>query len=262
MTRPEGRAKPHDDDEKRLELTEHLAELRSRIMRSILYLVLGSIVCYFLFRPLYAFLFAPMQSAMNAHKGEWKILFDHFTGPFFVILKVSVVAGFILVSPLVTMEMWSFIAPALTREEKKPLRYVAPMSILLFVGGVALGYWVSRYAIDWFTSYLVWFPNAVLYQKPDTYVVFILKMMAIFGIVFQLPVILMFLAWIGILKSAAMKKSWRHAIVGIAVVGLFVTPSNDAFTMLVMIIPVILLYLASIWLVQIIERRRSRRPTR
>ena len=84
-------------------------------------------------------------------------------------------------------------------------------------------------------------------------------MMAVFGLVFQLPVFLSFLAWVGILKSSGMKKTWRHAIVGISVVGLVITPSNDLFTMAIMIVPVILLYLGSIWLVQLIERKRARR---
>src|SRR5262249_12365845 len=152
------------------------------------------------------------------------IMFDHFTKPFFVVLQISIVSGFILAAPFVIGEMWGFIAPALTREEKKPLRYAAPLSVVLFAAGVALGYWVAQFAITWFLSYLAWFPRAVLYQDPKAYVLFMLKMMAAFGIVFQLPVVLMFLAWIGILKSETMKKSWRHAVVGISVIGLFVTP--------------------------------------
>src|ERR1043166_9843024 len=194
------------DDEKRLELTEHLAELRSRIIRAILYVVVGASLCYFYFKPIYSFLFRPMQHAMLVHKADWKIVFTHFTQPFFGVLKVSFVAGLIAVSPFVTMELWGFIAPALTKDEKKPLRYVAPLSVVLFVAGVALAYWVSQFAIEWFTSYVIWFPNGVLYQEPDTYVMFMLKMMGIFGAVFQLPVILMFLAWVGILRSEGMKK--------------------------------------------------------
>jgi sec-independent protein translocase protein TatC len=258
MSAPGSRGKEMDE-EKRLELTEHLAELRSRIIRAILYVVVGATLCYFYFTPIYKFLYAPMQHAMEVHKADWKIVFDHFTQPFFVVLKISFVAGLIFVSPLVTLELWGFISPALTRDEKKPLRYVAPLSVVLFAAGVSLAYWVSKYAIDWFTSYVIWFPNAALYQKPDDYVMFMLKMMAIFGGVFQLPVVLMFLAWVGILRSEGMKKSWRTAVVGISVVGLFITPSNDVFTMLMMIIPVIFLYLGSIFLVQLIERKRDRK---
>jgi len=246
------------DDEKRMELTEHLGELRARLIRSLLYITAGATVCYFYFQPIYRFLFRPMAVAMQG-RVDWKIVFPHFTQAFFVVLQVAIVAGLIVVAPLVTMELWGFISPALTREEKKPLRYLVPFSILLFTGGVVLAYWVAQFGIRWFVSYVDWFPNGVLYQDPKAYVMFILKMMAIFGLVFQMPIVLMFLAWVGILRSSTMKRSWRAAVVGISVLGLFITPTNDPFTMLVLITPLIALYLGSIWLVRIIERRRERR---
>lgn len=246
------------DDEKRMELTEHLGELRARIIRSLLYLTGGATICYFYFQPIYRFLFRPMAAAMQG-RSEWKIVFKHFPEAFVVVLQVSIVAGLIIAAPLITMEMWGFVSPALTREEKRPLRYIAPFSVFLFACGVALAYWVSRFAIGFFVGYIAWFPNGVLYQDPAAYVMFILKIMAIFGLVFQLPIVLMFFAWIGLLRASMMKRSWRTAIVAIAVLGLFVTPGNDAFTLLMMIVPVFILYLGSIWLVQMVERRRERR---
>jgi sec-independent protein translocase protein TatC len=245
------------NEEKRLELTEHLGELRSRIMRCFLYMAIGGGVCYYRFKPIYRFLFRPMERAMEGH-GEWKIVFTHFPQAFMVVLQVSLVAGIIITAPLLTMEAWGFLGPALTREEKKPLRFIAPLSVVLFAAGVALAYWVSQYAIGWFVSFVSEFPQGVLYQEPKAYVMFMLKMMGVFGLVFQLPVVLAFLAWIGILKSANMKKTWRHAVLGISIVGLVITPANDIFSMAVMIIPVIFLYLGSIWLVQFIEKKRNR----
>lgn len=275
------------EEDKRMELTEHLGELRSRIMRCVLYITVASIACYYAFKPIYNFLFSPMAKALAMHNGglqprvdrwmklgfirpqaealaslerpatEWRVVFHNFPDAFFIVLKICIVSGLIVTLPLLIMEGYGFIAPALTREEKKPLRYVVPMSITLFAAGVALAYWVSRFAIEWFVGYVALFDNSILLQDPQPYIMFMLKMMAIFGLVFQLPVALMFLAWVGILKSSMMKKTWRHAIVGISVVGLVVTPSNDVFTMLVMIIPVIGLYLGSIWLVQLIEKKRA-----
>lgn len=275
------------EEDKRMELTEHLGELRARIMRCALYIAVSGTACYYAFKPIYHFLFSPMAKALSDHNGglapkiagwiklgfsqaqaeklatlerpatEWRVVFTHFPEAFFVVLKICAVSGLIISLPLLMMEGYGFLAPALTREEKKPLRYVVPMSIVLFASGVALAYWVSRFAIEWFVGYVALFDNSILLQDPQPYIMFMLKMMAVFGLVFQLPVALMFLAWVGILKSAMMKKTWRHAIVGISVVGLFVTPSNDVFTMLVMIVPVIGLYLGSIWLVQLIEKKRA-----
>lgn len=251
-----------EDEDKRMELSEHLAELRARIIRSILYVVFGSIVAAFFVQPIYRFFYQPMASALRHGNVEFKIAFTHFTEPFFVVLQICVVSGLILTSPLVILELWGFVRPALTREERRPLRWIVPMSVGLFVAGVSLAYWVSTYAMRWFLGYVNFFPTAVLYQGPKTYVVFVLKLMAVFGIVFQLPLALMFLAWVGLLKSESMRRSWRHAIVGISFVGLLVTPSNDAFTMLMMIFPVFVLYLGSIWLVRLVERARERKTSR
>jgi sec-independent protein translocase protein TatC len=246
----------HDDD-KRMELSEHLAELRTRIVRSIGYAVVGSIAGYYLFHRIYALLYGPMSRALREAKVDFKIAFGHFMEPFFVVLQISIVAGLILVSPLIILEMWGFIRPALTRRERRPLRWIVPLSLTLFAAGVLLAYWIAQFAMAFFLEFIPLFPTAVLYQGPKTYVLFMLKLMGIFGLVFQMPVVLMFLAWAGLLKSAAMKRSWRHAIVAISFVGLLITPSNDAFTMLMMVVPVFMLYLGSIGLVRIIERKRE-----
>ncbi len=247
------------EDDKRMELSEHLAELRSRIVRAITYVIVGSLGSYFFVHPIYEFFYRPMAKALRGSGVEFKIAFGHFTEPFFVVLQICVVTGLIAMSPLVILEMWGFIRPALTRRERRPLRWIVPMSIVLFLAGISLAYWVAQYAMIWFLGYVNIFPKAVLYQGPKTYVVFVLKLMAVFGVVFQLPLVLMFLAWTGLLKSEAMKRSWRHAIVGISFVGLLVTPSNDAFTMLMMILPVFVLYLGSIGLVRLVERSRARK---
>src|SRR5258708_18832688 len=123
-----------------------------------------------------------MKRAMNGD-GEWKIVFTHFPQAFMVVLQVSLVAGIIITAPLLTIEAWGFLGPALTRDEKKPLRFIAPLSIVLFVAGVTLAYWVSQYAIGWFVSFVDLFPHGVLYQDPKAYVMFILKMMGVFGAV-------------------------------------------------------------------------------
>jgi sec-independent protein translocase protein TatC len=254
------RTKPDDDDlddEKRMELSEHLAELRTRILRSILYAVAGSIAGYYLFNKIYNLLYSPMARALGEAHVEFKIAFSHFMEPFFVVLQISIVAGVIMVSPLIILEMWGFIRPALTRRERRPLRWIVPLSVTLFVCGVLLAYWIAQFAMSFFLEFMPLFPKAVLYQGPKTYVLFMLKLMGIFGLVFQMPVVLMFLAWAGLLQSSTMKKSWRHAIVVIAFLGLMITPSNDAFTMLMMVVPVFGLYLGSIGLVRIIERKRE-----
>lgn len=245
-------------DEKRMELTEHLAELRSRIIRSIVYWVVGGTITYFLFTPLYELLFLPFQQAAQGRE-DVKIIFNNFMNPFMVVLQVSIVGGLIAALPAISLEMWGFLAPALTPDERRPIKIIAPAAIVLFLGGIALSFFVSKSAIRWLLGFLDFFPGAVLYQDPRTYVLFMVKIMAVFGLMFQLPVVLAFLAHVGIVKSKVMKQYWRHAIVGIAFIGMLVTPTNDASTMLLMVVPVFILYLFSIWIVQIVERKREKR---
>lgn len=289
-------------DEKRMELTGHLAELRSRILRSLFYLVLGAILTYQFFGPLYGFFYRPLEKEMrrqNAVKGrsgqaeafvlpralsdppskadydkladsvQWiyehpssvplmSIVFRNFHEPFMVRLKVSIITGFILVLPLVVWELAAFITPALTPKERRPLRLLMPVSIVLLIFGIVVAYCTMFFAMHWFLSYLDDFPQpAVLMQDPNDYILFFVKMMAAFGIAFQLPVVLMFGAFLGLITSKGLTKHWRWGVVIAALGGVF-TPSNDLFSMALMSFPLLLLYGASIFLVRIVERMRAK----
>jgi sec-independent protein translocase protein TatC len=289
-------------DEKRMELTEHLGELRMRIIRSCWYLVLGAIITYQFFAPIYGFFYKPLQAEMsrqnaaNAHNKaevgftmpvathnppslqevqqtnhaiDWlyhhpgnvpimSIVFHNFHEPFMVRLKVSMATGFILVLPFVMYELGAFITPALTPEERRPLRALLPVSALLLVCGVLVAYCTMFYAMHWFLSYLADFPPpAVLYQDPNDYILFFIKMMAAFGLAFQLPVVLMFGAFIGIITSKGLQKHWRWGVV-VAVLGGVFTPSNDLFSMALMTFPLLGLYVLSIFLVKLVERWKSK----
>jgi len=289
-------------DEKRMELTGHLAELRSRIIRSILYLVLGAILAYQFFPALYGFLYRPLEREMQRQNTEkvrlvdgetlviphatsnppskkdfdaladavrWiqthpvrtpvmSIVFRDFFEPFMVRLKISIIYGFILVLPLVVGEAAAFITPALTPQERRPLRLLLPVSVLLLIFGVTVAYCTMFFAMHWFLSYLDDFPQpAVLMQDPNTYILFFVKMMAAFGLAFQLPVVLMFGAFVGLITSKGLLKHWRWGVVIAALGGVF-TPSNDLFSMALMSFPLLLLYGASIYLVKFVERMKAR----
>jgi sec-independent protein translocase protein TatC len=302
--------KPHDD--KRMELTEHLGELRTRLIRSILYLVVGAIVAYQFFTPLYEFMYRPLQKEIvrindlravrRAHERAhaagldfdplhlpsphnpptvddivirdraitWMYthpssgtelsgqVFHGFADPFLVRLKLSIILGFILVTPLIVREVALFIAPALTAQERRPLRILIPISILLLMFGVVIAYLTLFFAMQWFLSYLDDFPQgATLLQNPDDYIIFFVKMMAAFGVAFQLPVVLMGGAFLNLITSKGLLKHWRWGIV-IAVLGGVFTPSNDLISMALMSFPLLLLYFSSIFLVKIVEKMKQR----
>lgn len=247
------------DEEKKAELTEHLAELRTRIIRSVVYVLLGMAAMYFLYTPVYKLLVAPITHVIDARKHlpasgglpQGGLVYQTFTDAFFMMLQVVMVGGLVLALPFIVMEAWGFISPALTPAEKRGVHFVAPMSIVLFMGGVTCAYLVLRPAVRWFLSYIP--PGAVLLQNPLVYVVFAVKMLLVFGLIFQLPVVLMFLGKIGIITSALMIQYWRHISVGLFTVAMVVAPSNDPGTMLALAVPLTILFFGSIWLVKLVE---------
>ncbi len=252
-------------DEKRAELSEHLGELRTRIIRSALYVFVGGLVAYNLFAIVFKAISAPITNALKeiakhmppdqrALAGAY--VFHSFTGPFFLHLKLSVIGGLILAVPAITMELWGFVAPALTPRERRPVLWIAPFSACLFILGAGLAYWIMPAAVHWFLSYLAEFPNAILLQDPETYVLFVVQMMLAFGIVFQLPILMMALGRFGIIRSRMLIKYWRYITVGITVLAMIVTPSNDPLSMTVMAVPLVLLFFGSIGLVRMVEPKR------
>jgi sec-independent protein translocase protein TatC len=299
-------------EDKRMELTEHLAELRTRLMRSILYLLVGTIVAYQFFTPLYNFMYKPLEKEITrlnvirsqkaaeerAHEANlgfdplhgipaphnpvtaddllirdriitWMYLhpptinqlsgdvFHGFYEMFTVRLKLSMMFGLMLVTPLIVQELALFILPALTPLERKPLRLLMPLSIFLLICGVMVAYFTLFFAMRWFLSYLEDFPpGATLLQDPGDYIMFFVKMMAAFGIAFQLPVVLMTLGFFGLVTSKGLAQQWRWGVVIAALGGLF-TPSNDIISMALMSIPLLLLYFGSIFLVKIVERIKA-----
>ena len=298
---PGKRERTHE--EKRMELTEHLGELRTRIIRSIWYLVIGSIIGYQFFPVFYGALYRPLSREMarqnklrpaavnvevltstyaqkeNPTKQEFdalvndvkelqanppakpvmSIVFRSFQEPFLVKLKVGMIFGFCLVLPLVMWEIALFITPAMTPEEQKPLRMLIPLSAILLLGGITVAYNTMFYAMQWFLSYLEDFPQpAVLMQDPNDYILFFVKMMAAFGIAFQLPVVLMGLAFAGVVTSKGLLKQWRWGIVLGAAGGVF-TPSNDLISMAMLGIPLTCLYFLSILLVKVVENMKAKR---
>src|SRR5438034_4424979 len=167
------------NDDREMELWEHLAELRSRIVRSLLYLVVGAIVCWLLYDPLMAFIKRPLDPLAKQYGIE--LIFRHITGPFMLKLQVSVIGGLILALPLLTLELWGFVAPGLTPSERKGFYFVVPLSLFFFFLGVATAYLVLPSAFGYFATFLVpTSPHGVpikLYQDPVLYWGFVMKML-------------------------------------------------------------------------------------
>jgi sec-independent protein translocase protein TatC len=253
----------HDPDGRKAELTEHLGELRVRLIRACVYCALGMLLMYALYAPIYRVLASPILRALaHVHSGvsglpAGTFIFNSFTEPFLLKLQISMVGGLVLAVPFVILELWGFISPGLTTPERRAAKFVAPMSVGLFMLGVSVAYFILPMAVRWFLSYLTDVPNAVLFQNPLTYIVFVVKLMLVFGLVFQLPVVLMFLGKIGVITSALMIQYWRQISVALFTLAMVVAPSNDPGTMLALAIPLTILFFGSISLVKMVEPKRS-----
>lgn len=241
-----------DNPEKRAELIDHLAELRNRLVRSALYITIGAVVAWFLYEPfIYKWLTAPMMPVLA--KSKTKYLYTSIIQPFMLRMQVSVIAGLILTLPLVTLEVWGFIAPGLRPNEKKPLRWVVPLSIVLFAAGVAMAYWVMPRGFQWFANYIP--TNAEIRPSVPETMRFVILMLLAFGIAFELPVFLMLLGSVGILSSKTLKANWRYCVVGLTMAATIFCPSNDILSVTAMAIPLIVLYVMSIYLVKLVEKK-------
>lgn len=229
-------------DEK-ADLVEHLDELRTRIIRSLVYLAVGAVAGWLLYPATYRWLLAPVMRPLEQMHGLMMI--NSVMEAFMTQVQVSLYTALALASPLVLWELWAFVAPGLTPSERRAARPILPTSVLLFIVGVALFYVTAP---RMFAFMLGFTPPGVrvqlLLQKQ---IVQITRMFLAFGLCFQLPLVLAFLIQVNILSTDTMRRHRREAIVAIAVLAAVITPSQDAITMTVLAAPLILLYEGTIW---------------
>ena len=229
-------------------LFEHLAELRTRVIVSILAIVAGMVVVWFLYDPIIHFMLHPYSSYVLHHKGK-DISQGQLvtTGPlegFTTRLKVCGYGGVALAAPVIFWELWRFITPGLYKNEK---RYAVPFvsaAVVLFAGGVATAILVFPKAIDWLIS--VSGTGVVPLFSPSRYFTLYVAMCVVFGAVFMYPLLLVFLELAEIVPSATWRRWRRPAIVVICLVAAVITPSSDPFSFLAMAVPMLLLYELSI----------------
>ncbi|MCS6830283.1 MAG: twin-arginine translocase subunit TatC [Armatimonadota bacterium] len=249
----------YEIEDRPADLTEHLEELRTRIIRAFTGIFIGWVAGYILFPAVYHVISQPLREPLRAVHGQ--TVFLHFADPFFLRLKLSFVVGLIFAAPYVTYQIWAFVAPGLTRSERRVVKLFIPFSGLLFAMGVVLGYLLLPAAIRWFLSYLEDYGNATLLQNPLSYVLLAVKILLAFGISFQLPIVLIVLAKLGLVTSKRLMSYWRHAVVIISVVAAIITPTNDPLSMTVMALPMVFLYFLTIGVVRRMENSAARRNT-
>jgi sec-independent protein translocase protein TatC len=236
------------------DLISHLSELRSRLLRIVLYLLVGLAVGWAAFPWIFDLLMLPVKSVLEEHQGRLQYL--DMQEPFWIRWQVSFYAGVILALPGALWEIWRFVAPGLTRKERRALRPILPLSGLLCLLGIALGYFITPAMLRWFAGLgrpEVAFQAAVLRQA-----VFLAKFYLAFGLAFQLPLVVAALARVGIVSTPTLLRRWREAVLLISVAAAIITPSWDPFSMLACALPMVVLYLTTILFLWRADRRRRK----
>ncbi|MHB1462209.1 MAG: twin-arginine translocase subunit TatC [Armatimonadota bacterium] len=240
------------------ELIDHLTELRNRILRILIAVIIGWIIGWLQFTPAYEILYRPLEEPLKQVAG--KLVFMHLSDGFFLKVQLSFVLGLLLVMPYILYEIWAFVAPALTAEERKEASWFLPFSASLFFLGVGLGYWMLPAAFNWFISYIKDFGagSAQLFQNPLQFVLLTVKILLAFGVSFELPVVIILAAKLGLVTSAKLNTYWRHAIVVIATFAAIITPTSDPLSMTILTVPMVVLYFLTITIVKGIETQKAK----
>jgi len=250
----------NDESEKKSSFVEHLTELRSRLVRSIIYLFLFFIVCYFFAENIYSFLVEPYAAAVKDDDLNRRMIFTALHETFITYLKVAFFAAMFISSPIILTQIWKFVAPGLYKNEKKALLpYLIATPTLFLLGGILVYYLIMPLAIKFFLSFET---SAQLNNLPiqleakvNEYLSLIMRLIFAFGISFQLPVLLSLLARVGFIDSKYLKERRKYVIVIIFAVAAILTPP-DPITQIGLGIPLLILYELSILSVSLIEKRR------
>ncbi|MGE0794943.1 MAG: twin-arginine translocase subunit TatC [Acidimicrobiia bacterium] len=238
-----------------MSLVDHLAELRSRLIKALLALAAGAVVGFFLYDPVLDRLVAPycdVKRSIDATTTCKLVVTDPLES-FSIRLKLSAYLGLLFASPVVLWQLWRFITPGLYPREK---RYAVPFvasSILLFLAGAGLAIATFPKTLEFFAAFGG--SELELLYTPGKYLGLLILMMVIFGLGFEFPVILTFLQVAGVLSWRRLVSWRRYAIVGIFVVDAVITPSGDPVTLLAMAVPMVLFYEMSILIGRFVLRR-------
>lgn len=233
---------------------QHLDELKSRLMKSLIVFLVGFLICYFFTNKfVFEILQKPLFDALP--EAQRKLYFTSIFENFLTHLKIAGYSALFLFSPYYFFQVWAFIAPGLhSRERKMVLPFITAASAF-FIGGAVFAYTVLfPVGFKFFIEYGL--PSDAPLLTIDNYYSTCLKLMLMFGVAFELPVLLVLLGTLGVVNSESLRSQRKNAIIGITIVAAFIAPP-DAISMLLLMGPLILMYEGAIIVIRYIEKKKN-----
>jgi len=229
-----------ENDPDAMSLVEHLEELRWRILKCLIAVLAFSVVAFIFREYILHFLEAPLPTHINSLPGGHGLITNDITGGFTAFLLISVVAGVIASLPVLLYQTWAFIAPGLYEREKK---YAVPfifIGIVLFMAGISVAYVVIRFPVEWLINFAA--SDFTPLVTANSYLTFTALFILAFGLVFELPLVITFMAKVGIVNLDMLKKKRAVAHVGMWIAATFLTPGADLYSPIILGVCMSVLY--------------------
>lgn len=240
--------------DKQLPITEHIGELRKRLIWCVMVILVSTAVCFVFHQQILSLLMAPAEGFSDITNN--KPIYTDLTEFIGIAMKVSLLFGMLLASPFVLLQIVRFVAPGLNRTEARYLYILLPASLLAFSAGAFFGYYVL---IPPAVKFLLSFGAEVAtpYIRVGNYVNLIITLLFWMGIVFETPIVMFFLSKIGLVTSGFLASKRRYAVVGAFILGAIITPTFDPVNQILVALPIMVMYELGIWLAWLGGRGRT-----
>ena len=235
--------------EKKLSVLGHFGELRKRLIRSVIVLVITAIISFVFYEQIFEILIYPAPEGINLQA----IKMTEMLG---TTMRVALISGIILAMPYLTYELVMFVSPALTSREKKYVYLVLPWIALMFAAGVVFAYFIL---IPRITGFLISWGSDIVAVQPmfSDYINVVTRLLLVVGLVFEMPVLTTFLSRIGIIKPKWLADKRKPAIIIAFILAAIITPTIDPINQCLVALPLIALYEMSIWLSKLVYKRKA-----